>query len=93
MSALRVTTLAKQRGALREHPRMVRPVRVMARCAIFRYRRVFPQVRATLLRVALEAGIVHCLPRQLQLRCSAVRTVTAGAGHLAFTQRMRIRFQ
>ena len=68
-------------------------MRVVAGCAIFSYRRVFPQVRATLLRVALEAGIVHGLPRQLQFRCIANQTVTTGTGHLAFTQWMRIRFQ
>ncbi len=93
MPALRVTTLAKEWGALRKHPRMVRTMRVVARCAIFGYRRMFPQERTTLLRVALEAGIVHGLSRQLQFRCIANRTVTTGAGHLAFTQRMRIRFQ
>lgn len=93
MPALRVATLAKKRGALREHPRVVRPMRVMARCAIFSYRRMFPQERTTLLRMALEAGIVHGLSRQLQFRRIANGTVTAGAGHLAFTQRMRIRFQ
>jgi hypothetical protein len=93
MSALRVTTLAKEWGALREHPRMVRSMRVVARCAIFSHRRMLPQVRTALLRVALKAGIVHGLPRQLQFRCSAMRAVTTGAGHLAFTQWMRIRFQ
>ncbi len=30
MAALRVTTLAKERGALRKHPRMVRSMRVVA---------------------------------------------------------------
>ncbi len=93
MPALRVTTLAKERGALRKHPRLVRSMRVMARCAIFSYRRMFPQVRTTLFGVALEAGVVHCLPHKLQFRCSAVRAVTIGAGHFAFTQWMRIRFQ
>ena len=72
---------------------MVRPMRVVARCAIFGYGRVFPQVWTTLLRVALKAGIVHCLPRQLQFRRSTVRAMTTGAGHFAFTQWMRIRFQ
>ena len=43
--------------------------------------------------MAPEAGIIQVLPHKLQFRCGAVRAVTARAGHFAFTQRMRIRFQ
>lgn len=93
MPALRVTALAKKRGAPREHARMVRSVRVMAVRAVLGYRRVLPQERTTFLRVTLEAGIVHALPHELQLRCRAVRAVTGGTGHFAFIQGVRIRFQ
>ncbi len=54
---------------------------------------MFPQVRTAFFRVAPEAGIVQALAHKLQFRCGAVRAVTARAGHFAFTQRMRIRFQ
>jgi hypothetical protein len=43
-------------------------MRVMARRAIFGDRRMFPKERSAFLRVALETGIVHGLPNQLQLR-------------------------
>ncbi len=66
---------------------------VVAVRAVFGYRRMFPQVRTALFRVAPEAGIVQVLPHKLQFRCGAVRAVTTRAGHFAFTQRMRIRFQ
>lgn len=93
MPALRVTTLAKERGALHEHPRMVRSMWVVAGRAVFSDRRMFPQERTAFFRVAPEAGIVQVLPHKLQFRCGAVRAVTTRAGHFAFTQRMRIRFQ
>ncbi len=93
VSTLRVTALAKKRSTPREHPGMVRPMRVMARRAIFGDRRMFPEERTTFLRVALETGIVHGLPNQLQLRRIAKHAVTTGAVHLAFTQGVRIRFQ
>jgi hypothetical protein len=54
---------------------------------------MFPQERTAFFGVAPEAGIVQVLPHKLQFGCGAVRAVTTRAGHFAFTQRMRIRFQ
>jgi hypothetical protein len=54
---------------------------------------MFPQERTAFFRVAPEAGIIQVLAHKLQFRCGAVRAVTTRAGHFAFTQRMRIRFQ
>jgi hypothetical protein len=54
---------------------------------------MFPQERTALFRVAPEAGVIQALPHKLQFRCGAVRAVTTRAGHFAFTQGMRIRFQ
>jgi hypothetical protein len=54
---------------------------------------MFPQERTALFCMTPEAGIVQVLPRELQFRCGAVRAVTTRAGHFAFTQGMRKRFQ
>jgi len=83
-----MTTLAQQRRALCQHARVIRAVRRVTQAAVFADRRMLPQVRAAFFRVALFAGRVHGLSRQLRCRLIAVRTVTTTAIHLALEKRV-----
>ena len=55
--------------------------------------RMLPQVRATLLGVAVEAGLVERLLGKLPLARCAMSTVAAAAVHLALPDRVRIRLE
>lgn len=89
VSILRVATLAKQRRPLRQHTRMVRAMRGVAQPAILADRRVLPKIGATLVRVALIAGVVQRCPRQFDGDRITVHAMASGAGHLFLEQRVR----
>ena len=93
MPALRMTTLAEQWRAARQHRGMVGSMGVVTRGAVFGYRGVLPQEWTALFGVALIAGVVDCLPREHRVRGRTVRAVTASAGDFPLAQWMRIRFQ
>ncbi len=88
MSRRHVALLTQQRRALFQHGRVVAAMRVMAQSAVLRGRRMFPQKRATFFRMACVTGVVDRVLRQLKIIETAVRIVTAGAGHLAEAQRV-----
>ena len=68
-------------------------MRVMAVAAVFCNRRMLPQVRATLLGMAIKTGLVQRLPGELPLACLSVRAVATAAVHLALPYRVCERLQ
>ena len=76
-----VTLLAKKRWSLGEHCIMVAAVWAMAQCAVFGDRRVLPQKRSTLLRVAGETGLVHGRLLQKKIIITGVGVMAVTAGH------------
>ena len=63
---------------------------VMAVATIFADRRMFPEIRSTLLRMATVASVIRGLPHKLTIAGCSVRAVTAAAAHFAVENRVRI---
>src|SRR5882757_7142485 len=88
MSEARVAALTEQ-GLLHDEQRLVRgTVGVVAVEAVFAHGRMFEEERAALLRMALDALVVHRIRGDEARRLGSVRVVAAGALHLVFAQRM-----
>ena len=88
VSGIRVAVLAQEGRSLDQQIRLVRAVRRMAVQAAFADRKVLPQQRAALLRVAVVASLVdRNFLQQLRSR-RAVRVVAVGANHLRLANRM-----
>jgi hypothetical protein len=88
VSRVGMASLAKERGFGVEQLEMVGTVRLVAIQAVFPDRDVFPEERASLLRVALitlfvDGGLVHQFSFQNAVRIVAIRT-----GHFSLSDRM-----
>ena len=91
VAGLRMAALAKQRRTFREHAGVIRAMRCMTKPAVFTDRSVFPQIRAALFGMAVNAGIVYRRTRHGVATVVFMYTVTPGAGHLVFEYRVRER--
>ena len=88
-----MAALAQHRTAHRKHARVIRAVRVVAVAAILGDRCMFPEIRAALFGMAVEAGVVQRLLGKLPLARITVSAVTAAAVHFTLAYRMRIGLQ
>ena len=81
--------LAQERRILLQSCRIDRAVRVMAQGAVLGRRRMLPQERPALLRVAGVAGLIHRRFDQHAGAGRSMRTMAVAASHLAEAHRMR----
>lgn len=86
-----MAALAQQRGTLRQHTRVIRPVGCMAQSAVLTDRRMLPEKRSALLGMTLLAACIQGLLRERRGRLVAMCAVATAAIHLALQQRMRKR--
>lgn len=88
MSSCRVmTALAQPRPRDLQQIVVDGAVRIMTVQAVFDHRRMLPEERTALFRMALEAYVINSRFLQQALRIAAVRIVTVRAFHFAFRQR------
>src|SRR5208282_4038569 len=85
---LRVTLLTQQRRSAQEQGWIDRAMRRMTIAAILRDRRVLPQERTALFRVAGIASLVQRRTRQQRRIQRVVGSMAGGAGHVAVAHRM-----
>lgn len=90
MPGLRVARLAQHGSAQAQHTRVVRPVWIVAIRAVFRDRRMLPQVRPAFFSMTIETGIVQGLANEKRIARLPVRVMATIAGHLALVEWMRV---
>lgn len=83
---LRVTRLTKHRSAQTQHSRIIRAVRVVTVCAVFRNRCVFPKKRAAFFGVAFKTGIVQRLAHEQAIGRLPMRAMATATVHLPFVE-------